>query len=125
MFTTIKVIDLDKQTPQEVPADRVNAKYKIKESIQERFLAYHAANPEVYDAIVSIARRIKERGLKKVGIGLIWERLRWLSYMKIDDQQEAEKYRFPNDYRSRYARMVMEREVDLRDLFNTRTLRTR
>ena len=125
MFTTIKIIDLDKQTPQEVPADRVNAKYKIKESIQERFLAYHAANPEVYDAIVNIARRIKERGLKKVGIGLIWERLRWLSYMKIDDQQEAEKYRFPNDYRSRYARMVMEREADLRDLFNTRTLRTR
>jgi len=125
MFTTIKIIDLDKQTPQEVPADRVDAKYKIKESIQERFLAYHAANPEVYDAIVNIARRIKERGLKKVGIGLIWERLRWLSYMKIDDQQEAEKYRFPNDYRSRYARMVMEREADLRDLFNTRTLRTR
>jgi hypothetical protein len=67
-FVTIKTIDLDELTVQEVPADRVNAKYKIKESIQERFLAYHAANPEVYEKIVQLARSVVARGYKKIGI---------------------------------------------------------
>jgi len=111
-------------TPQDVPADRVNAKYAPRPSIQEHFEGYHATNPEVYETLVILARQAKAKGLPFIGIDLLWARIRWFAQVETLSNGKV-KYRFPNDYRSRYARLIMEKEADLMGFFKTRYLRTK
>lgn len=86
-------------------------------SIQQRFEAFHEEHPEVYDMIVKYARRVLGKG-KTCGIGLIWERLRW--EVKIE---KTEEFKLNDHYRSRYSRLIRDREADLVDFFETRALR--
>lgn len=88
-------------------------------SIQQRFVAFHAANPQVYETLVRLAREAIAAD-KKVGIGLLWEVMRWELLMKTSDSE----YRLNNNYRSRYARLIGLQEPDLEDLFSIRRLRT-
>jgi len=90
-------------------------------SIYARFLKFHAANPEVYNNLVSLAREFRRKGQnhnRKMGIGMLYEVLRWNYYLSIDS---TEDYKLSNDFRACYARLIMEREPDLKDAFNTRT----
>jgi hypothetical protein len=88
-------------------------------TIQERFLEFHDDHPEVYAAVVQFARQAKERGRKRFGVKMIWERARW--YLAIE--RAGEDYKLNNNYHSRYARLVMAQEPDLADFFETRELR--
>ena len=45
-------------------------------TIQERFEAFHAINPWIFDALVALARDAHARG-RRYGIGALFERLRW------------------------------------------------
>lgn len=89
-------------------------------TIQERFLEFHKAHPEVYAAVVRFARDARERGRRRFGIKMIWERARW--YLTIE--HHSDDYKLNNNYHSRYARLVMTQEPDLADFFATRELRT-
>jgi hypothetical protein len=90
-------------------------------SIDEQFADFHAANPEVYDALVGLAREARRvNGRAKIGIGMLFEVLRWHFFLHTAD----DSFKLNNNYRSRYARKIMEREPDLRDIFDTRGLRT-
>lgn len=84
------------------------------------FAAHHAAHPEVYAALVRLARQARARGHDRIGIGMLWEVLRWET--TIGDP--AGEYRLNNDLRSRYARLIMDQEADLAGVFETRGLRT-
>jgi hypothetical protein len=90
------------------------------ESIQEHFEQFHQKHPEVYQELVRLARFAKSKGFEKIGIALLWERLRW--YVMVE--RHGEDFKLSNNYRSRYARLIMEREADLRGFFTTRELRT-
>jgi hypothetical protein len=89
------------------------------QTIQERFDKFHAAHPDVYDMLVQYARMIKTKGFDNFGIAAIWERLRWFYYI---EQNAGEKFKMSNDYRSRYARLIMQQEPDLRNFFKLREL---
>jgi len=89
-------------------------------SIRERFLKFHKDNPRVYKEIVSIARTMKHRGVKIMGIALIFERLRWLHFMEV---LTDEPYKLSNDFRAEYSRLIMSSEKDLTGFFRTRELR--
>jgi len=91
----------------------------MKQTIQERFVGYHATHPEVYAAIVRFARDVRAKGHRRFGIRVIWERARW--FLSIE-RTEGE-YKLNDHYTSRYARLVMEQEPDLRDFFEVRNLR--
>ena len=93
---------------------------KPKKSIRERFTIFHNANPKVYAEIVDIARQMRARGVQKMGISLIFERLRWLHFIEV---QTAEGFKLSNDFRAEYARLIMSREPDLEGFFETRSLR--
>ena len=93
---------------------------KPKKSIRERFTTFHNGNPDVYRQIVDIARQMKSRGVEKMGISLIFERLRWLHFIEV---QTAEGFKLSNDFRAEYARLIMNREPDLEGFFETRALR--
>jgi hypothetical protein len=89
-------------------------------SIEGNFLAFHEANPWVYRALVRLARDLHRRGRKRIGIGMLFEVLRWQHSLATVDQ--ASDFKLNNNYRSRYARLIMDREADLAGIFETRRL---
>jgi hypothetical protein len=91
-------------------------KTKSAGSLQERFEEFNQNNPFVYSAIRSIAHDLKRKGCKRVGIALIYERLRWLYFF----QTSGEEYKLCNSYRAFYSRLLMKNDPDLKDFFTTR-----
>ena len=88
-------------------------------SIQERFERFHDENPEVYELLVRFAHEAHAAGRSRLGIGALWERLRWHTSVET----EGEPYKLNDNYRSRYARLLAERNPELAHLFETRKLR--
>ena len=101
----------------------VQAWARDEQTIDRRFAAFHAAHPDVYEALVALCRQARATGRRSAGIGMLWEVLRWNRLVAgLPDPGEK---RYLNDhYRSRYARMIMAAEPDLRGIFETRTLRS-
>jgi hypothetical protein len=101
-------------------------------TIQEQFLTFHEANPAVYLTLVRLARESVARGRKKGGIGNLWEVMRWELDVRVNHPEapslnhpeECACVKFPNNYRSRYSRLIMEREPDLVGFFHTCSLRS-
>lgn len=89
----------------------------------ERFQAFHEENPEIYGELVNLARSARARGRARLGIGHLFEVIRWQRMMRTNDPNGGD-LKLNNNYRSRYARLLMEREPDLADLFETRELKT-
>lgn len=103
----------------EDPNDRIDP--RSEDSIERRFREFHEHNPRVYKQLVQLAREAKQAGRNRLGIKMLWEVVRWnLS----KDLRYDEAFKLPNDYHSRYARLIMEQERDLRGIFNTRKIRT-
>ena len=90
-------------------------------SIQGKFETFHRLNPHVYSALVDLARQLRRRGHQTLGIGMLFEVLRWQYMMRTEDP--ASDFKLSNSYRSRYARLIMDREPDLAGVFNTKQLR--
>lgn len=90
-------------------------------TIQERFERFHEKHPEVYDLLVSLARRWRQRGTDRWGIDAAFSVLRWEQRIAgLPDA--AEEYKLNDHYRSRYARLIMQQEADLEDVFEIRAL---
>lgn len=89
-------------------------------TIDEAFRLFHAANPWVYDALVRLARDMHERGRRRLGIGMLFEVLRWQWFRGTLDP--SSDFKLNNNYRSRYARMIATYEPDLADIFEMRRL---
>ena len=85
-----------------------------------KFKQFHAENPKVYEELVKLAREAKAAGRTKIGIKMLWEVVRWNTWIATTDTH----WKLPNNHHSRYARLVMEQEPDLKDIFNTRELRS-
>ena len=92
----------------------------VDDGIQRRFERFHRENPHIYKKLVELARQVKSRGLKHYSIASLFERLRW--HFRFETKSE-EPFKLNNDFRSRYARLVMETESDLADFFDLRELR--
>jgi hypothetical protein len=89
-------------------------------SIDDRFAEFHAEFPAVYLNLVRLAREAVVRGHKRIGIGMLWEVLRWET--QIGDHRAT--YKLNDHYRSRYARLIIAQEPDLAEVFEIRELRT-
>lgn len=88
--------------------------YRPEMSIQERFEAFHVANPHVYGSL-------RDLGIRRSGVKFLVERLRWDYMMQT---RGMEKFKLSNDFTSRYARLLMQREPALRGFFVTKELRS-
>ena len=89
------------------------------DEIQRRFLQFHRDNPHVYEKLVELARAVQRAGFRNYGIEPLFARLRW--HYDIDTRS-TDGFKLNNNYTSRYARLLMEREPDLAGFFRTRTL---
>lgn len=90
-------------------------------SIQEAFEKFHAANPFVYEALRRLALELVERGRKKIGIGMLTEVVRWEYARQTSDA--SSDFKINNNYRSRYARLLMENVEELEGVFEVRELK--
>lgn len=96
------------------------------DDIQRAWKAYHEANPKVYALLVRFTReainaaRARGRDLKKFGIQAAAERARWFVNFEVEGEDD---FKLSNSYLSRYAREIMTREPDLREVFELRALR--
>lgn len=93
----------------------------LEDPITARFTEFHHRNPQVYAAIVRLARQRQAAGWATGSIAQIFEVLRWESdLLTVSD----DGLKLNNDYRAPYARLVMANEPDLAGFFHTRTLRS-
>ena len=88
---------------------------------QERFELFHENNPQVYMALVALARELVAKGYQKIGIKMLFEVVRWQFMLATTDSSE---FKLNNNYHSRYARIIMQKEPDLRGVFSLRGLKT-
>jgi hypothetical protein len=99
-------------------AKRLKFPKSLNESVHKKdFLAFHKKNPIVYTTLRKLALELVKRGYDKIGVGLLWERMRW-ELMLIPTQED---FKLNNDYRACYARLLMENEKKLSGAFDTRT----
>jgi hypothetical protein len=89
-----------------------------EDTIREAFLRFHAENPHVYMELVKLTHRAKHAGASKIGIGMLFEVLRWRHTMRTG----GDDFKLNNNYRSYYARLIMAREPGLGDIFELRRL---
>jgi hypothetical protein len=91
-------------------------------TIQARFEEFHRLNPMVYATLVRLAREFTRTGRSKLGVGMLWEVMRWHIYMATKDP--SSDFKLNDHYRSRYARLIQDTCPDLDGLFELRRLRT-
>jgi hypothetical protein len=84
-----------------------------RKTIQERFEAFDASNPEVWEQILELSRTLlakkKSGKIKYVSISMIFEYMRMQS---VFDTRTEEPFKLCNDFRSRYVRKLMAHYPD-------------
>lgn len=84
----------------------------------EGFIEFHNKNPHIYDILVQVARDwVKRTGRRRCGMTLIYSLARW----EYDFDSSGSHFKLNDGYQSYYARLIMYREPDLRDVFEFRT----
>jgi hypothetical protein len=86
------------------------------------FREFHAAHPEVYAHLVRLARRAVRRGHRHLGIGMLWETMRYRTLLGAQVPEEDE-FRLNDHHRAYYARLMMKQETDLDGVFELRRVR--
>ena len=83
-----------------------------------RFLEFHKANPQVFDALVLLCNRALDRGRDHGSIQLFWEQLRWEEYLREDTDDPF--YKLNNNWRPWYARFLEYKGVVPKGFFAKR-----
>ena len=91
-------------------------------SIQEKFEAFHEANPWVFSALVGMTRELVSRGRRRVGMKMLFEVLRWQYYRDTDDP--SSDFKLNNNYHSRYARLIGQTYPELAGVFELREMKS-
>ena len=91
-------------------------------TIDERFEAFARSNPAIVNLFEELALQSVRRGRRRVGAKAIVEVIRW-SYDLVSDDPDG--FKINNVFTSRLARIVAERNPELRGVFETRVLKSR
>lgn len=93
------------------------------ETIEAKFQFFHQEHPEVYAKLRELALDLVRRGHRKhLGMKMLWETLRYFTILGAPT--DSEPFRLNNNYTARYARLLMDQEPELADVFETRVLRS-
>lgn len=88
--------------------------------IEDAFLTFHEANPQVYRFLEQRARQAHAAGRTRIGINLLLELFRWHTLMTTT----GDVFKVNNNYAPLYARMILANNPDLEGLFVLRRMRT-
>ena len=86
--------------------------------LERQFRLFDSKNPQVYQTLVRLCREARAAGNRQIGIGMLWEVLRWKSLVETT----GKPWKLNNNHRSRYARLIMAQEPDLDGIFEIRDL---
>jgi hypothetical protein len=89
-------------------------------NIWARWWRFHEKHPEVYADLRSRARTVLARGWRQYAMRALWEVMRW--HFQFVRDPEAD-WKLNDHFPSRYARLLMAENADLRGFFELRTLR--
>lgn len=92
-------------------------------TLRERAEQFHRDNTHVVIALEALARPLIAAGHNKFGIALLWENLRYESMISTEDRNSYRKLN--NDYRSYYARLLIERNPSWESVIEVRELRSK
>jgi hypothetical protein len=87
--------------------------------IQEDFEQFHRRNPWVYGALRELTADLVQRGRRRIGVGMLFEVLRWQVARGTFDA--ASDFKLNNNYRSRYARLL---DIEFPGVFEMRELKS-
>lgn len=90
-------------------------------TIEERFAAFHAANPWVYDALVAMIADDIANEVRPGGIRMYWEVLRHRYNRRTVDR--SSKFRANDHYPRSYARLIIAEHPEWSTHFYLRTIR--
>ena len=100
----------------------MKASLSMKGTLQERFEAFHAAHPEIYDEFKRLAERLYHQGRPHYGAKAIFEYIRL--NRALDGRAGDEEYKINNNYTSRYVRVLIEEDHRFGAFFELRQLRS-
>lgn len=90
--------------------------YSDAQTTEERFAAFHAANPHVYDSLRDMALTLKAQGSRQYGMKALFEVLRFNNALRT----QGDAFKLNNNYTSHYARLLMDEVPELAGFFETR-----
>lgn len=90
-----------------------------RETIDDRFVAFHRANPHVYQALRALSLDTRRVGVKRWSVDAAMHIVRWRYRL----QTKGSEFRIDNSFSALYARMLMEREPELLGFFELRKRR--
>lgn len=76
-------------------------------TIHQRFMAFHEANPHVFELIERMAQRKIAEGRTRLGVGYLCEQLRDDVSTVTNDAHS--RFKVNNDYRALYADLLVEK----------------
>jgi hypothetical protein len=82
-----------------------------------KFLKFHDENPDVYWRLVRMLQDAKAAGRIRIGMGMLFEVLRWQTMLETSDQD----FKLNNNYRAWYTRLISVRRPDLGEIITKRT----
>jgi hypothetical protein len=95
--------------------------YTQQRRIKDSFDKFHAEHPDVGEQLTRLALDLLDRGYNNYGIAGLFEVVR---YHRITSGKDDSGFKLNNNYRSHYARLLMNAHPELDGFFHTRTLRT-
>lgn len=89
--------------------------------LEKAFWVFHKENPRVYRMLVQFARQWRSTmgPNAKLGIKHLCERVRWETAIKTTD----DTFKLNNNHTAFYARLIMDYNSDLEDIFRLRQQR--
>lgn len=94
-----------------------------RDSIEQRFVNFHAAHPDVYDQLLDLCRQYRRRRSDRWSIDAAFHVMRW--YRMLDAKIEEGGYHMNNDFTALYARKLMAENADVDGMFELRVRRER
>lgn len=89
---------------------------------EAQFWAFHRANPHVFTKLVALARQAQAAGVRRIGMRLLWERLRWSAL--VETARADGEWKLNDWYPPLYSRLLQREHPELASLFETRTRRS-
>lgn len=85
--------------------------------IPSKFIEYHRAHPEIYEAFKRIANEAIKKGHKNLSAEFVFNIIRWETPISAE---EVDGFKVNNNYKAYYSRMFMEENQHLKGFFRTR-----
>lgn len=91
---------------------------KTLEERFKEFCLFHNSNRNVYTSLHTLAKEAKTSGASKCSIELLYNKLRWDSYLETKGESE---FKLSNNHKVFYANLLMLLNPDLVGFFDTRS----